>query len=342
MSKRALVIRLSSLGDIVLSTAALEPLRRAGYEVHFVTKKAFAPLLENNPEIAGVHGFDKSGGEAAGREAFFRWAAEKEFSLVIDLQDSWRTWAWRRRLRARAPVFVARKERLREWLIFFGRLGPWLGFGRGGRARKFRRATLDALAHLGKLPTVPPALTTLHVSVEEKAQMAPRLPPGDFVALLPASAWKGKEWPYFPELAAVLARKVPVVVLGAEKDLVCDEVARRAAAVNPLSRSLRGQTSLRQSLAVVAAARWVIGNDTGLVHAAEALGRDVAMVEGPTHESMGFSPYREGSVLLGLKLICRPCSKTGRVCPRFGTYKCLRDLTVAGVAETLRRRGYPC
>ncbi|RYZ96092.1 MAG: hypothetical protein EOP11_23940 [Proteobacteria bacterium] len=168
------------------------------------------------------------------------------------------------------------------------------------------------------------------------------MPPGDYAVILPASAWKGKEWPYFPALAALLARKIPVVVLGAEKDHQCDEVARAAASVNPLSRSLRGQTSLRLSLAVVAGARYVIGNDTGLVHAGEALGHDVAMVEGPTHRQMGFSPYREKSVLLGLNLICRPCSKSGRICPRFGTYKCLNDLTVAGVSETLRRRGYPC
>jgi ADP-heptose:LPS heptosyltransferase len=335
-------MRLSSLGDIVLSTSAVEPLRRAGYEVFYVTKKAFASLLEGNPDIAGVYAFDKAGGEGAARESFLRWCDEKNLSLVIDLQDSWRTWGWRRALRAKAPVFVARKERLREWLILYLRLGAWAGFGRGGRAKKFRRATLDALAAAGEFPAAPPALTTLHVSDEERAQVAPLLPPGDFAVLLPASAWKGKEWPYFPELAAVLARKVPVVVLGAEKDFICDEVARKAMAVNPLSRSLRGQTSLRQSLAVVAAARWVIGNDTGLVHAGEALGRDVAMVEGPTHKRMGFSPYRERSVLLGLNLICRPCSKTGRICPRFGTYKCLNDLTVAGVAESLRRRGYPC
>jgi len=323
----------------VLSTAAVAPLRRAGYEVHYVTKRAFAPLVEQHPEIASVYAFDKTGGEAAAREAFLRWAKEKEFSLVLDLQDSWRTWAWRRQLGAFARVAVARKERFREWLILFLRQGSWAGFGPGGRAEKFQSAAARAVGESagGSSP-----LTSLHVTEAERAEMAPRLPAGDFAVIVPASAWRGKEWPYFPELAATLARKVPVVVLGAEKDLFCDEVAKAAAAVNPLSRSLRGQTSLRQSLAVVAAARWVLGNDTGLVHAGEALGHDVAMVEGPTHERMGFSPYRPGSVRLGLNLFCRPCSKTGRVCPRFGTYKCLNDLSTAQVAETLRRRGYPC
>ena len=340
--KKVLVIRLSSLGDLVLATAALQPLRRAGFEVSVVTKKAFAPLLAHHPDIKEVYPFEKTNGEAAAREKLFAWAEAQGFSFVLDLQDSWRTWIWRRTLRRFAPVFVARKERLREWLILGARLGAWFGFGQGGRARKFRRAALDALGAMGSFPEAGPPLTSLAVTEDEKASVQALLPPGDFVVLLPASAWKGKEWPYFPELASVLARKVPVVVLGAEKDLVCDEVGRRAAAVNPLSRSLRGQTSLRMSLAIIAQARWVIGNDTGLVHAGEALGKDVAMVEGPTHKRMGFSPYRERSVLLGLNLVCRPCSKSGKFCPRFGTYKCLNDLSVQGVAERLRRGGYPC
>jgi heptosyltransferase-2 len=132
-----------------------------------------------------------------------------------------------------------------------------------------------------------------------------------------------------------------VVALGAEKDEVCDRIAS-AAGANAGSRSLRGQTDIRTSMAIISLARWVIGNDTGMVHVAEALGKDVAMVEGPTHEWMGFSPYREKSLLLGLPLICRPCSKSGRICVRGGTRKCLRDLKVPEVAGQLRQRGFPC
>ena len=332
------MIRLSSLGDIVLSTSVVAPLRDAGFEVYYVSKKPFSPLLENIPGVAGVFAFDKKlGGEKAAREEFFAWCKQNNFSLCLDLQDSWRTWMWRRALRELFPVHIARKERFREWLIFLARAGRFLGFGRGGRARKFRAVAEAAVGLKANRP-----LTELFVTEAEKESVKPLIPAGDYAVLLPASAWKGKEWPYFKQLAARLSQRVPVVVLGAEKDLGCDEVGAAAAAVNPSSRNLRGQTSLRGSLAIVAQARWVIGNDTGLVHAGEALGLDVAMVEGPTHEYMGFSPYRPGSVLLGLPLLCRPCSKAGKVCPRFGSYKCLNDLSEASVARTLRQRGYPC
>jgi ADP-heptose:LPS heptosyltransferase len=329
------------MGDVVLATSVLDPLRSAGFEVSFVTKKAFAPLLASHPAISEVFAFDKSNGEQAARDAFFAWAESRGFSLVIDLQDSFRTRLWRLRLKKSAPVQVARKERMREWLILFLRLGRWLSFGRGGRARKFRRLALDSLAVKGIFPAKGPSLTKLEVTEEEKSRARALLPMGDFVVMLPGSAWKSKEWPYFPELAAIMGRKVPVVALGAEKDEICDRIAS-AAAANAGSRSLRGQTDIRLSMAVIAQARWVIGNDTGMVHVAEALGKDVAMVEGPTHEYMGFSPYREKSLLLGLPLVCRPCSKSGRICVRWGSRKCLRDLSVPEVAGQLRLRGFPC
>jgi ADP-heptose:LPS heptosyltransferase len=341
---KALIIRLSSLGDLVLSTAAIAPLREAGYSVSFATKSEFASLFLGQPGIEQVYSFDKkAGGEKAARQAFIAWAKLQGFNLVIDLQNSWRTWRWRGELRCIAPVFVLPKPRLLEWLILFLRLGPWLGFGKGGRALRFRDAAIQAIGStIGTVLEKKWPLTQLQAGNEEISKVAGLLPEGDFIALLPASAWKSKEWPHFAELAALLAQRVPVVVLGGSRDAVCSQVAASAQAVNPASRSLHGQTSLRESMAVLAKARWVIGNDTGMVHVAEALGKPVAMVEGPTHPYMGFSPHRDDSLLLGLPLLCRPCSKSGRFCMRFGSRLCLKGLTASAAADRLRERGFPC
>lgn len=335
---QVLLIRLSSLGDLVLCTSVLGPLERAGYRVSLVTKAEFAPLFRGQPGISEVFAFDKKKGEAAAREELFAWAEARGFSLVLDLQNSWRTWSWRRRLRRIAPVRALAKPRLREWLILLLRAGRIAGFGRGGRARRFRAFVLRALA----LPDGGEPLTRLAVSNEERAEARALVPAGEFAVLLPAGAWKSKEWPYFPELARLMAARVPVVVLGGAKDQICETVAAAARAVNPESRSLHGRTSLRQSMAVVAEARWVVGNDTGMVHVAEALGKNVAMIEGPTHPYMGFSPYREDSQVIGLPLVCRPCSKSGRICVRFGTRLCLRGLTPESVGARLRAGGFPC
>jgi heptosyltransferase-2 len=344
---KVLLIRLSSLGDVVLATAAFAPLREAGYAVSLVTKAEFMPLFSGNPSLDQVYAFDKKkhGGEKGAREAFYAWASGQGFSAVLDLQNSWRTWSWRRRLSELGPVHALAKPRLREWLVIFLRLGRLIGFRAGGRAERFRKAAKAAVARWdGGRPPQGSAerLTQIECGEAERAKVAQMLPAGDFVALLPASAWKSKEWPYFPELARLLAAKVPVVVLGGPKDEICERVALAARAVNPSSCSLHGKTSLRESMAVLERARWVIGNDTGMVHVAEALGKDVAMIEGPTHSYMGFSPYRSGSALVGLDLVCRPCSKSGNICVRGGSRHCLYGLRVEQVASQLRERGYPC
>lgn len=336
---KILVIRLSSLGDIVLTTSVLAPLRAAGFEITFLAKNSFASLLQGQPGLE-LHAYDsKTLGESRAKDNFFEWFEKQNFSFVLDLQDSWRTWSWRSRLSERCPVYVAKKERFRELGILLLRLRNALSFGAGGRAKKFWTAAKGAAADEGK-PVRGEALaqykTELHANSEDIAAVKPMLPTEPFVAILPASAWKGKEWPYFKELAQKFT--APVVTLGGVEDEICDAVAGAARQ----GISLRGKTSMRQSMAVLSQATWIIGNDTGMVHVGEALGKDVAMIEGPTHAVMGFSPFRPKSLLLGLDLICRPCGKAGKICWRFGTRKCLYGLSAEEVASRLRAGGYPC
>lgn len=342
MSKNILLIRLSSLGDLILSTAALAPLQEAGFSISLVTKAEFLPVLQGHPHIKEIFAMDKSLGETKNKENLFKWLAAREFAFALDLQNSWRTWSWRGQLRKLAPIYVLPKARWREWLILFLRMGRWVGLGRGGRAKRFREFTQRALQKEGFTINSHSPLTSLYVSEAEKLAVSKLLPKGDFLVLLPAGAWKSKEWPYFSDLARAAARQVPVVVLGGAKDSICESVAEAARELHPESLSLHGRTSLRESLAVIAQARWVVGNDTGMVHAAEALGKATAMIEGPTHPYLGFSLYKKESLVLGKSLLCRPCSKSGRICWRGGTRACLNGLGVSEVAESLRAKGFPC
>ncbi len=337
MKPRALVIRLSSLGDIVLSTSVVEPLFEAGYEVHFVSKAEFSPLLQNHSMIASVFPFGESSSEAKNRKDFFRWAESQNFSIIIDLQDSLRTRLWRRRLKKLAELWVSKKERIREILILLFRLKNTFSFGRGGRALKFRRLVLAELAKKKKFPLLKGNLTTLNVTEGEISAAKQRVPAKDYAVILPSSAWKSKEWPHFDELAKVIKLKFEVLLLGGKKDSICDEIARKVGGI-----SYRGKTSLRESMAILAGADFVAGNDTGFVHVAEALGKDVIMIEGPTHKAMGFSPYRPKSILVGKKLFCRPCSKSGNICWRWGSRACLKDLGTQEVLAQIRKGGVNC
>ncbi len=332
---KVLLLRLSSLGDVVLSTAAIEPFANAGWEVHMATKAAFAPILANDRRIRSIYRFDPraQGGEKRARDDFFSWAAAEKFDLILDLHDSLRTRFWRFRLRRLAKVAVARKERLREILILVFRLGRWFGFGAGGRAKKMREAALTALGSFGS-----PAFSAGAIQVSAPTLSAEKemlLPHGKFFVFLPGSAWEGKKWPYFKELAEQAATLGPVVVLGGEGDPECEEIAASARKVNKASLSLRGKTSMEESTAVIAKAAVVVGNDTGMAHIAEALGKPLVVMEGPTSPALGFTVAGPKSRVVAMDLACRPCSKSGKICWRFGTRKCLHGLAADAVFPVL-------
>ena len=340
--RKVLLLRLSSLGDVVLSTAAIAPFADAGWEVHMVTKAAFAPVLENDPRIRSVYRFDPRahGGEKQARENFFGWCAAEKFDLVLDLHDSLRTRFWRCRLRRLAKVAVARKERLREILILVLRLGRWVGFGAGGRAKKMRDAAVNALRSFDSSASDREEIKIIApILASEKGSL---LPKSEFFVFLPGSAWEGKKWPYFAELAERAAALAPVVVLGGDGDPECEEIAARAKKVNAASLSLRGKTSMSESTAVIARAAVVVGNDTGMAHVAEALGKPLVVIEGPTSPELGFTVAGPKSRVVSMNLACRPCSKSGNICWRFGTRKCLYglgpDSVFQAISEEWRKR----
>ncbi len=320
---------------MVLSTSVFEPLQESGFELFFATKKSFAPLFEQHPRLAGVFSFGLEKSERDNRLALFRWAEEQKFDLIVDLQDSLRTKLWRRSLRKIAPVWVIPKPRWREILVLFFRMRKIAGMGRGGRARYFREQVMQRLAQKQKYPAVSGPLTQLAVSM--KSSHFPLNVNRPYIAFFPASAWKTKEWPHFTALAHSLKVHYDLVFLGGPEDAVCDEIARAVSGV-----SLRGKTSVQQSMAIVAGAQWVVGNDTGFLHVAEALSKDVVMIEGPTHPAMGFSIYRKQSVLVGKDLFCRPCSKTGRICFRWGSRTCLESLSPQEVLANMQHGGVKC
>ena len=98
------------------------------------------------------------------------------------------------------------------------------------------------------------------------------------------------------------------VVIGTKKDRICFEIAEKV----PEVVNLASKTSIRESMALISGATRVVGSDTGLAHAAEALGIKVTMILGPTSKETGATTILEDSVCIESKdTWCRPCSQNG-------------------------------
>ncbi len=304
--KRILIFRLSSLGDVILATAALGG---PNAHVEWVVAQEYVELLRGHPNLQKVHGFNRKEGLLSWFR-FCRALRSGGYDEVWDLHDSLRT----RLVRWFVPRLarrwrVLRKPRLRR-IGFFICKEAW---PQSLRPQRIVHA-LTEFSGVSASPSLPHFLNR-DVKVSQGR-----------VGVMPSSRWPGKEiscerW------VQILTQKGAreVVVFGLPSDPKSTEL------LNALKRqkdrvvvSALGLKSWTELAALVQGLERMFAVDTGLAHFAEALGVPVHMVFGPTHPDLGFGPWRAESSVEMTPLWCRPCSKDGRRCLRLSRrYACL-------------------
>ena len=319
-----LVIRFSSLGDCILLCPLLEQLKQRGAgEVVVLTQRAYADVFACATGATRVVALDRD----AGAGALWRIAAEfrRGDYTVIDAHASWRSRVagWRT---GGVHARIAKHTRERLGLIVFK-----------------RRASLPTMLQRYALLCEPlglpvPVLAPGGIRVPETAASAAARAMGDasFIAIAPGSRWPSKRWNGFGRLAEMLAPDTRVLLVGDEADR---EHARPiAAALGSRCVDLTGRATLVEVAAHIARCRAFVGNDSGLMHLAEAVGIPVVALFGPTVEAFGYFPSLPRSRTIERRLACRPCSRNGSTpCPK-RTGECLAHISpesVAGVVATL-------
>jgi ADP-heptose:LPS heptosyltransferase len=153
---------------------------------------------------------------------------------------------------------------------------------------------------------------------------------------MPSTKWDGKKWSVKNYVQVLVNRQYFPVVLGSHTDAESRELCKALATAGIPYFSGVGKWNLTQTASVLAFSKGYFGSDTGLAHLAEAVGVPAHIVFGPTTPEMGFAPWRSDSLAIGKSLLCRPCSKDGRVCFRIlNRYSCLKDLSAQTVLEQL-------
>jgi heptosyltransferase-2 len=313
-----LVLRYSALGDVVLATSVLEPLRARfpGARLEWVTSAAYAPLLEGLPGLAAVHRLDRSG--LGGALALGR-ALRGRFDLALDLQNKIKS-RLVARAAARKVLVFRRRSAARAALAALGYDPPM----RGPHATVLYAGTLAPLGAGG------PGRTQVHRSDGARAR-APR----PRVAVAPGASTATKRWPAerFAAVARALgAEGASIVLAGGAADRVALEAFRRSFG-SPVAADLTDLPvdALAAALAGVDA---LLACDSGPVHLAAAVGTPAVAIFGPT------SPERWGPPPPGravaLPLACAPCSNHGGArCPE-GHHRCMLDLGVDEVVRAVR------
>jgi heptosyltransferase-2 len=323
--RSVLVIRYSALGDVVLATSVIDPLRERFPEarIEWVTSPAYAPLLQGLPGIERVHTLGRGGIREAMRLAT---ALRGRFDLAVDLQNKVRS-AVVARAAGRAHLALRRRTAGRALLSLVG-LDPPV---RGPHATRIYADLLAPLGVRGPGPT--------RVALSPAARDAAAVPlagvPRPRVAIAPGASNATKRWPAgrFAEVAdALAARGASLVLAGGPAD--AEAIAGfRAALRSPLSADLSG-LSVEGLAAGLAAVDLLVACDSGPVHLAGAVGTPAVAVFGPTSPER-WGPQPPGRVVR-LPVDCSPCSNHGGArCPE-GHHRCMEDLPAEPVILAAR------
>jgi heptosyltransferase II len=320
-----LVVRYSALGDVVLATSILEPLRARfpAARIEWVTDALYAPLLEGLPEIAQVHRVAREGANSALAVAA---RLRGRFDVAIDLQHKLRSGLI---ARSAAPLRAAfrRRTAVGAVLSLFGSDPPLV------RAHQ-TRLYAEALAPLG---TFAPGPVKVSLSAQARALAADALQgvDGRAVAIAPGARWATKRWPAerFAAVADALAADGYAIVLcGGPSDrdaFAAFRAATRARIVADLSF-----LPIDALAAAIARVDLLVSCDSGPVHLAAAVGTPALALFGPTSTARWGPPPPGRALAIGLA--CAPCSNHGGdYCPE-GHHRCLADLAPDAVLTAAR------
>ena len=332
--RRILLIRLSSLGDILLMTPLVNRLRAVcpQAEIDVLINSQYRDLLRSHPGITRLLTFNSEQSllhTVSGLRA-------NHYDLALDLHRTPRSQLLLRALRARRKLTYNKRIIRRALLVGLGlntlrSMTP---------VPELYAAPLRRLGLQGQLGS-----PTMHLDPESTEAMEAhiaRCMPDAFnrplLAIAPGARWLTKRWPVerFAAVAQELAqeRGAVVVILGGPDEarlasVLCDSL--EVPAIN-----VAGTLSLMHSAALLSRCRLLISNDSGLMHMATGLRVPVVAIFGPTVQEFGFYPFQARAEVVSEPLSCRPCSTKGSLrCPR-AHHACMQDISTARVLAAAR------
>ncbi len=323
-----LILRFSSIGDIVLTTPVMRCLKKKfpDAEIHYATKKQFSSIVQHNPYISKVHLLDGSLMKLVDE------LKREKFDYIIDLHHNQRTLSIKFLLGVKSFSFNKLNYE-KWWMVNF---------------------------KINKLPPVHivdrylETCRTLAVE-NDGGGLDYFLPPQDEVDLstLPDTFSKGyigwaigakqntKKFPVEKIIKAIEQLNVPVVLMGGKEDKEAAEQIIAAIATGKAIFNACGKYSLNQSASLVRQAKLIVTNDTGLMHVAAAFKKPVISIWGNTIPEFGMAPYYGKHPIPNSKfqisnLNCRPCSKLGyNTCPK-KHFSCMRMIDELEIARVIK------
>lgn len=328
--EKFLIIRFSSIGDIVLTTPVIRCLRKKypDAEIHFLTKQSFRNIVAHNPNINKVHTLGDS------FELMLHELQVEEYDYIIDLHHNLRTLRIKKSLK-NAKSFSFNKLNIEKFMLTNFKINTL-------PKKHIVDRCLETVASLGVVNDGMGLDYFIPTMDEIKKDDIPTSHMHGYIALVIGAALATKKLPLHKLKTLCSAIDHPIILLGGKEDY---EEGEEIAKVDEIKvYNACGKFNLNESADLVKGAKLVISHDTGLMHIAAALQKPIISVWGNTVPGFGMYPYygsrsnKQYDVVEINKLWCRPCSKIGfKKCPK-GHFKCMEKIDVNDIVNLVAQR----
>jgi ADP-heptose:LPS heptosyltransferase len=330
---KILVIRFSSIGDIVLASPVFRCVKKQieGAEIHFLTKASFRPVTEHNPYIDRFFYFNDNLKELVGQ------LKKENYDFVVDLHNNLRSNRIKRALRKK--TFTIDKLTIEKFLLTQLNINVMPG----------EHITQRSLKTVFPLGVVDDGYgLDYFISDNEVVQVndIPTAHQAGYIAIAIGANHFTKKLPVhkLKELCSKITH--PIILLGGKEDIAAGEAI---AAADPIKvYNSCGKFSLNESADLIRKAKLVISHDTGLQYIACAFNRQVLAIWGGTSPKLDVEPYYGSKFLTAtplpvyenifLNLVCQPCSRYGSAkCP-LEHFHCMEKQDIDAIVKKVNQR----
>ena len=303
--KKILIIRFSSIGDIVLTSPVVRCVKQQliGAEVHYLTKTKFKSILENNPNIDKIYSIDKNISEVIDE------LKKENYDFIIDLHHNLRSYITKFSLKKPSGSF--NKLNFEKWILVNLKINllPKIHIvDRYFKAAEKLKITNDLKG------------LDFFIPKEDEVDLntLPEIFRNRYIGFVIGGLKETKRFPIEKVISVCNKTDKPIILLGGKEDFEDGEKIIYSTKGNVFNAC--GKYNLNQSASLLKQASKIITNDTGLMHISSSFKKDIISLWGNTIHEFGMNPYLPGEkskIIEVENLKCRPCSKLGfKKCPK--------------------------
>lgn len=317
--KKILIIRFSSIGDIVLTTPVIRCLKQQiAVELHFLTKSVYKNILSPNPHLDKIWTIDKEIDEV------IRGLKAEKYDHIIDLHHNLRT--LRVKLNLGVPSASFPKLNTEKWLLTNLKINQLPDIHIVDRY-------FETVKKLG-VKNDSEGLDYFIPSNEEIDTTQYGFAPYEYIAFAIGAKFATKQLPTHKIIEICKALPYPTVLLGGKEDTENGNLISEKSGTHILNAC--GRFSLHGSASWVEQSRLLITHDTGLMHIGAAFKKRIISIWGNTVPAFGMFPYQTDYEIIEVNdLKCRPCSKIGyQACPK-AHFRCMEEIDVGKILKQI-------